>query len=113
MQLLIGVMVLRRIAFNHINGADMAKNENNQRTIDKEQKREAQRVLNRVARESEQVGTSSMARTADKVRDHFLAEEAPRDDKVEIWGKRIGRGLGAIVFIGLVIYLIKTYVFVN
>ena len=72
--------------------------------------RDARRILNRVERESEKVGTSSMARTANKVRDHFLGEEKPEDDHIEILGKRIARGLAILAFIGLAISLYINYI---
>ena len=75
-----------------------------------EREREANRILNRVERESEKVGTSSMARTANKVRDHFLGEEAPQDDKIEILGKRIARGLAVVAFVGLAVSLYINYI---
>lgn len=82
----------------------------NQTSIEAERKREAQRILNRVEREAEQVGTSTMARTANKVRDHFMGEGKTRGDPVEIWGKRIGRTLAAIAFAALAISLYLTYI---
>ena len=35
---------------------------------------------------------------------------APEHDPIELWGKRIGRGLSLIGFIALAIYLYVTYV---
>lgn len=32
-----------------------------------------------------------------------------RDDWTEIWGRRIGRGLGYVVAAGLIVYLVATY----
>ncbi len=75
-----------------------------------ESEREADRILNRVERESENVGTSSMARTANKVRDHFMGEEIPQDDHIEILGKRIARGLAIVVFVGLAYSLYINYI---
>ncbi len=70
---------------------------------------EAHRVLERIERESESVGASSLARTADKARDHFMGKDQDADDPIEVWGTRIGRSLSLIVFIGLAIYLYNTY----
>jgi len=83
---------------------------NNKRPDEAEKKREARRILNRVDRESEQVGTSSMARTANKVRDHFLGEENPQNDRIEVLGKRIARGLAVVAFIVLAISFFVTYI---
>jgi hypothetical protein len=88
----------------------VAKKGIDQKSAEEEKKREARRILNRVERESERVGTSSMARTADKVRDHFLGEEQLRDDKIEILGKRIARALAAVAFIALAVSLYFNYI---
>ncbi len=46
---------------------------------------------------------------AGRARDHFAAAEAPRHDRAEIWGRRIGRFLSLVVTVGLAIYLVATY----
>ncbi len=84
----------------------MAKHE---KSDDARDKQESERILERIAQESETVGTSSMRRVSNRVSDH-LSGEADPENKVEIWGTRIGRGLGIIFFVGLAIYMIKTYV---
>lgn len=35
--------------------------------------------------------------------------EPPHDDPMEVWGRRIGRGLAVAVALGLAIYLLATY----
>ncbi len=85
----------------------MARKNHDQKAVDAQKAKEAQRIINRVERESEQLGTSSMARSANKVRDHMMGEEAPEDDKVEVMGKRIGRIL-AVAFIVFLIYTLYT-----
>lgn len=87
----------------------MSQKKNTQRHEDKDAE-ESQKILDRVARESETVGTSSFVRTADRVRGHFNADDADHDKWAEVWGTRIGRVLGILFFIGLVIYLFRTYV---
>ena len=81
-----------------------------QRTKSEQDKREAQRIIRRVEQESEQVGTSAMARSSNKMRDHFMGEENPKDDWVEIWGKRIGRAFSVVLFIYLSWSLYTTYI---
>lgn len=75
-----------------------------------EEAERALRDLNRVSAEADTIGTSSAARMATKVSDRFKATDADQDDAIEMWGTRIGRGLGLIAFIGLAIYLFITYV---
>ena len=70
---------------------------------------EARRILDRVAKESEAGGRSFAARGADRVRGHLAATDADQADLVEVWGTRIGRVLGLVVFIGLVGWLL-TYI---
>ena len=45
--------------------------------------------------------SSSLARAAD----HFAAKDAEPEDKAELWGKRVGRGLSAVGVIVLAFML--------
>lgn len=74
-----------------------------------EAERESRRILERVDRESETVGTSSLARTVLKTRKHFMGDDKDVDDPIEVWGTRIGRGLSLLGVTILVIYLYNTY----
>lgn len=62
---------------------------------------ESRRILDRVARESGPLGGSETARAAREALDHLAGRDAPADDPVEVWGRRIGRILGVIVAIYL------------
>ena len=70
---------------------------------------EARKDLERIGDQSEVIGTSSFVRTANRARDHFGGTDAPEDDAVEIWGRRVGRGLSVIFVIALIWYLARTY----
>lgn len=59
---------------------------------DEDRVREAQDALRRVEAETESIGSSAMARAAR----HMAGADAPRDDRIEVWGRRIGRGLGLL-----------------
>lgn len=63
---------------------------------------EARRIIDRVGAESE----ASMARrVAERVTGHMAGRDVGRDgggDRIELWGTRIGRWLGA----GLLVYVI-------
>ena len=72
--------------------------------------RQARIILEKVASESETVGTSSMTRAANRAVEHFSGTENETDDHIEILGKRIGRVLSLIAFIALAVYLAFTYV---
>lgn len=65
----------------------------------------SEQILKRVQRESDVVGASALARTADKARAHMAGEDADQSDPIEVWGTRIGRGLAVIGFIVLAIWL--------
>ena len=58
-------------------------------------------INQRVARESETLLGSSMRRAAG----HLSGVDAPADDPIEKWGRRIGRTLGVIVAIYLAFQL--------
>jgi hypothetical protein len=78
---------------------------------DEERKRESEEALRRVARDSETVGSSALARNARRVGDHFSGRdavgqgEAGETDPVEVWGRRIGRGLSLVGVVVLAIWL--------
>lgn len=72
--------------------------------------KESLRILDGVARDSETVGSSSLARTANRARAHLAGSDAPSGDPMEIWGRRIGRSLGLIAVVALVLHLLFTYV---
>ncbi len=60
---------------------------------DAERVAEARRTLDRLSAESETIGGSALARMAR----HFSAGDAPPGDRVETWGRRIGRLLALMV----------------
>ncbi len=64
----------------------------------KQREEEARRALERIEAQSETLGTSALARAA-------RAMSARDDgDQIELWGRRIGRGLAIVVAIGLIMY---------
>lgn len=67
---------------------------------DDERQKGAREALERVARDAETIGTSSLARAGRRVADHFGAketfDEAGGADPIELWGRRIGRTLSLI-----------------
>ncbi len=71
--------------------------------------------LKRIDRDAETIGTSALARTAQRAADHFAAKDAVREagsgetDAIEVWGRRIGRSLSLIGVIVLAVYLFLTY----
>ena len=76
-------------------------------------RREALGTLDSLRRNNEGVFSSAIERAARRATDHFAARDAPEGhgsvDGVELWGRRIGRILSLVAFIGLAIYLYVTY----
>jgi hypothetical protein len=85
--------------------ADMTQSQHEK---DEAQRREALATLDKL-RDGESVVSSALARTARRASDHFAAKDAKGEDAVEVWGRRIGRGLSLVGLIGLVIYFYFTY----
>ena len=71
------------------------------------QEREAKAALERVQRDSEVIGQSSLVRAASKARDHLAGADADQSDPAEVWGRRVGRGLSVIAVIVLLIWLVN------
>jgi ferric-dicitrate binding protein FerR (iron transport regulator) len=68
---------------------------------DAARKREAEEALRRVKRESEAIGTSTLA---------SAPPPANLDDSaIELWGRRIGRGLGYIAVAFILWHLVSLY----
>ncbi|HWP16298.1 MAG TPA: hypothetical protein VNM46_11795 [Xanthobacteraceae bacterium] len=85
---------------------------NNPQERDEEQRREALATLKSLG-EHDTFATSTLARTAKRATDHFAARDAigadGSVDAVELWGRRIGRGLSLVGLIVLAAYLYFTY----
>jgi hypothetical protein len=79
-----------------------------QNAADAAQRREALATLKSLG-EQDTFATSSLARTAQRASDHFGGRDAG-DDRTELWGRRIGRGLSLAAFVALALYVYVTYV---
>lgn len=77
---------------------------------DSDRRREqALRDLDRVQEQSETIGSSALKRSAERARDHVMGADADPDDRIEVWGRRIGRSAGLLFALALVYYLLVTY----
>lgn len=76
-------------------------------TPEQSQRREAQRLIDRVEGETETIGTSSFVRVANQAREHMSGADADPDDRVERWAKRFGRALSVVAFVALAIWLLN------
>ncbi len=79
---------------------------------DEQQRREALATLASL-RDSDTFASSTLARTARRATDHFSARDAVTEDgsvdRIELWGRRIGRALSLVGLIALAIYLYFTH----
>lgn len=69
--------------------------------------KESRRILDRVARESEAGGGAFVRCKAGEMRDHLGAADVDRSDRIEHIGTRIGRILGFVLTIGLILWLVN------
>lgn len=74
---------------------------------DSDSEKESRRILDRLARESEPGGASFVSRNTDKMRNHLSAADVDKADPIEHIGTRIGRILGFVLTVGLVLWLIN------
>jgi hypothetical protein len=81
------------------------------RVTDEDRQRESREALARAARDSETVGSSALARSGQRIADHFAgrdavgAAEGGATDPAELWGRRIGRALSLLGCIALAWWL--------
>ena len=82
---------------------------------DEARRQEAQEALDRLRGEGGTWAGSALVAAARRATGHFGARDAVgaaadgSTDPIELWGRRIGRALSLIAFIGLSIYLAVTY----
>lgn len=74
---------------------------------DSDGEKESRRILDRIARESEGGGRSYVTRKTDQFRDHLTAVDVDKSDAIEHIGTRIGRILGVVLTVGLLLWLIN------
>ncbi len=80
---------------------------------DREKKRddEAREILRRVENDNASFLTGSIEQAREKAASHFGASDAGNEDKTTLWATRIGRALGLVFFILLVINLFTGWFF--
>ncbi|TBW40120.1 hypothetical protein EYW49_05405 [Siculibacillus lacustris] len=81
--------------------------------MEAERRRAADAALAGVVRDGEVLGTSGFARTlrhaGERLGGHFAGADADPADPVEIWGRRISRGLALLAVLALIAHLVLTY----
>jgi hypothetical protein len=80
---------------------------------DEARRREALDALDKLKRERAPLVGSGLADAARRAARHFAAADAVgpdgAHDPIELWGRRIGRGLSLLAVIAISIYLYLTY----
>jgi hypothetical protein len=71
-----------------------------------EEDAESRRILTRLAGEADPGGASFIVRQAKGVKNHVTAADADRSDPIEYWGTRVGRVLGLVLAVGLMVWLV-------
>ncbi|KAB0677582.1 hypothetical protein [Aureimonas leprariae] len=66
---------------------------------------ESAAILRRVRQETEPQTGAGFGRLASGIGRHLSGESADAGDPIELWGTRIGRGLGLVAFVGLLALL--------
>ncbi len=69
--------------------------------------RESRRILERIEHENISMGANWFMRTATRARGHFSGADKQEDDPIELWGTRIGRAIGFVIFVALVIVFVR------
>ena len=78
---------------------------------DEERARESRAALERAARDSETIGSSTLARSGRRIAAHFAGRDAVGSgegggtDPAELWGRRIGRALSLLGCLALAYWL--------
>ena len=70
---------------------------------DRDEKTETRRILERV---EQQTGGDLLSRTGKRLGDHLSAADSDPKDRIEMLGARIGRTLGFLITVGIVVWLI-------
>ena len=71
----------------------------------RERQEEARRILDRLERE--QTGAEGIVRRGfSRTAHHLAATDAPENDPIELWATRVGRGLGFLITLAIIVWLI-------
>jgi hypothetical protein len=64
---------------------------------------ESRRILDRVAREGQ---AGLLGRSAARAQGHLSAVDVDQNDRIEVWGTRIGRAIGILAIVAFCIWLV-------
>jgi hypothetical protein len=72
---------------------------------DDDSEREARRILDRVEKESS-ADASLVGRGTSRLRGHLNADDVDQTDRIEVWGTRVGRGIGFLITLAIIGWLV-------
>lgn len=64
---------------------------------------ESRRILDRIDQET---GNDFVSRTGRRLGDHLSASDVDQKDRIEVLGSRIGRTLGFLITVGIIVWLV-------
>jgi hypothetical protein len=64
---------------------------------------ESRRILERIDQET---GSDFVSRTGRRLGDHLTAADVDQKDRIEVLGSRIGRTLGFLITVGIIVWLV-------
>lgn len=71
----------------------------------REREKESRRILERLERE--QAATEGIIqRSITKTANHLSAQDAPENDRIELWATRVGRMFGLLITLAIIVWLI-------
>lgn len=73
---------------------------------DSDSQRESRRILDRVAREADSSGFATLGSAVDAMRRQANAKTPHDVDPIEYWGTKIGRGLGLVITVAIIVWLV-------
>lgn len=76
------------------------------KTRDEQRAEESRRILSQVEDESTAQSHGFLSRQFKHKMSHLNAEDVDGQDKVEIWATKVGRLLGFIITLGIIVWLI-------
>lgn len=71
-----------------------------------ERQREARQILDRIEREAASGTNGILMRGVERTAHHLSAHDADKSDKIEVWATRLGRMLGLLLMLAIIVWLI-------
>ena len=76
-------------------------------TSDDDRHAESRRILDRVTRDAHSGPFGLFGRGVERARRHIAAGDADQNDRIELWGTRIGRSIGLLVLAAFLVWVLN------